>query len=206
MIHAMLKHGTAAEHEELERKLDFLLGPIERDRYEALLGRLYGFHAPVEASLAAISGGGLPADLADRRRAHLLADDLRHLGWDDGAIARLPAAGDLPPLRSTAEALGCLYVLEGSTLGGRIIGDHLARSLGLRPGSGASYFRGRGDATVPMWVGFLRHLEGWGAGRGDGAEIVASARRTFQCLDRWLTEGDEDRCATTMQRPQAATC
>ena len=89
------------------------------------------------------------------------------------------------PLR---EALGCLYVLEGSTLGGKIITAHLKRVLPLDESRGCSFFNSYGDDVGPMWSSFLgilsRHCE-----RHDDADVVVhSACQTFASLDRWLSD------------------
>jgi heme oxygenase len=39
-------------------------------------------------------------------------------------------------------ALGALYVLEGSNLGGRIIGKNISAALGVGPGAGGSFYCG----------------------------------------------------------------
>ena len=50
------------------------------------------------------------------------------------------SADDLPDLQGVQEALGCLYVVEGSTLGGQVIARHLRQTLGVDPRCGGSFF------------------------------------------------------------------
>lgn len=45
-----------------------------------------------------------------------------------------------PPMDSSEETLGVLYVLEGASQGGRVIARALNRSLGLESGNGADFF------------------------------------------------------------------
>lgn len=86
-------------------------------------------------------------DWPDRRRAHLLAADIREL--DD----RLPVLLPQLALLSEAAIWGAAYVLEGSKLGGLLLAkavpDHLPNSyLSLQGPKGAMrLFMDRLDAT-----------------------------------------------------------
>jgi heme oxygenase len=62
------------------------------------------------------------------------------------------------------KAFGCLYVMEGSTLGGKIIYNILKKQLGLSDSAGASFFYGYGPATGEKWKTFGASLEAF-AGR-----------------------------------------
>jgi len=55
----------------------------------------------------------------------------------------------LPQLASLGRAFGVLYVLEGSTLGGRHIALALEKRLGLTAGNGAMFFNAYGDLLMP---------------------------------------------------------
>ena len=77
-------------------------------------------------------------------RQKLIAEDLRVLG------APLPTIADqayLPSIPGTAEAIGALYVMEGSTLGGQIIKKMIAKQLGTAEDHATSFFNGYGEAT-----------------------------------------------------------
>jgi heme oxygenase (biliverdin-IX-beta and delta-forming) len=110
-----LRTGTAGEHEEVERTLGLLDPELDRYRLADVLGRMHGFWVAAEAGLDDWAARH-PADADEiawprRRRAALFAADLQALG---GATT---GAADLPPVAGTDQALGRLYVLEGSTLG-----------------------------------------------------------------------------------------
>ena len=110
--------------------------------YRRLLARFYGFYTPAETSLCGVTN--LQSALTDwpkRRKIEWLVKDLSALGFTGQQVADLPLCSHLPALPGTAEALGCLYVLEGSTLGGQIIGRHLRATLQLEPDNGASFLR-----------------------------------------------------------------
>ena len=96
-------------------------------------------------------------------------------------------AGDLPQLTTEEEVYGCLYVIEGSTLGGQVISRSLREHLGIHPENGGAYFSGYGMLTGPRWKEFLARLAVVAEGKGaDHEAITRSAVETFQALDRWL--------------------
>src|SRR5207245_815438 len=108
-----------------------LLDPdLERPRLAAVLGRLHGFWLAAEAGLddwaARFRDDADAVDWSRRRRTGLFAADLETLG-----SAPEPAAPVLARLAGTDQALGRLYVLEGSTLGGVFIDRNLAGLPGL---------------------------------------------------------------------------
>ena len=108
------------------------------------------------------------------------------------AVEGLPRYARIPRPTSPAAALGCLYVAEGATLGGRLVARHVEHRLGFGPGSGASFFHGYGLDAGPRWRTFCSALAA--ASRSGVAEraILAGAIDTFVAYDRWLT--DDDAC------------
>jgi heme oxygenase len=157
-------------------------GRLDRAGYAALLRRMLGFHRAVEAALdAAPSLSPWGIDVAGRRRAWLIEADLLALGVPGEA----PPLTPLPPLDSAARALGCLYVTEGSTLGGR----QLARALDglLPPGpEGRRFLLGHGEAHAAMWRTCCQALEACGADPDRRAEMLAAAAATFAAFEAWF--------------------
>ena len=90
--------------------------------------------------------------LSERSRSALILDDLATLGWSSREVESIPLCSELPETASLDQALGCLYVLEGSTLGGSIICRAVQQRLG--PSPGRSFFAGYGDRTGTMWNAF----------------------------------------------------
>ena len=60
----------------------------------------------------------------------------------------------MPDLATPAAIVGALYVIEGSTLGGKVIARQLAAHLGLNAAKGARFFHGHGAATEAHWGEF----------------------------------------------------
>jgi heme oxygenase len=180
-----VRAATAGFHEDVERSLDLLDPALTRSRLIGVLTRLHGFWRAAEDGLDAWAvrepAAAEAVDWAHRRRAGLFADDLAALGADPAA-SPVP---DLPPVYGTDEALGRLYVLEGSTLGGTFIDRHLAAlpSLGARVRLGA--FSPYGSRTGAMWHAYRRAARDRMTAGGDRARLVDGAQATFAALAAW---------------------
>ena len=178
-----LRTGTADEHAAVEQTLDLLDADLTADRLATVLSQMHGFWLAAEAGLDAWAAAEPDAAdgvrWADRRRAHLFAADLAALGA--GPAAERP---ELPAVPDTDAALGRLYVLEGSTLGGVFIDRHLA-GLPQLAGTSLHAFSPYGEQTGAMWHGFRSATRAHVAAGGDAGRVVAAARRTFTALGTW---------------------
>ncbi len=184
-----LKQGTKTYHDALERRLaPLLIGAVSTRVYTILLRRLVGFYEPIEERVLEAGGlRALPIDVDRRRKAPLLARDLLHLGITQPELARLPLCEHLPRITGTTEALGCLYVLEGATLGGQVIARNLKRTLHLDENYGCAFFHSYGKDVGRMWKSFQGTLNTYCSFKGvDEEMLVGSARETFVSLDEWL--------------------
>jgi heme oxygenase (biliverdin-IX-beta and delta-forming) len=187
-----LKQGTRIHHDALERKMAPLLGTVSIHTYTALLQKLFGYYKPLEERIAALPGWhNLPVDLGRRQKAPLLARDLLWLKVTQPQLSLLPQCERLPEVKSITQAFGCLYVLEGATLGGQIIGRHLKKNLALDEDRGCAFFCSYGDEVGLMWKCFRETLSSHCSkhGRTEEKQLVTSARETFVSLDYWLFGG-----------------
>jgi heme oxygenase len=183
-VRAALRLATEAVHERLHHAAPFAAiadGRLDRPGYAALLGRLAAFHA---AAAAAVAQGyaelGLPGQSASPARLALLDADLAHLD------AAAPAAGDARSPWSGAEAAGCAYVVEGSTLGGRVIHRQLDY-LFPTGDEGRRFFAGMFDAGH-RWRTLCARLESYGADGNRVEAMAAGAKRTFALFET-IVEG-----------------
>ena len=179
-----LRTETAAEHQAVEDTLDLLSPALTRDRLVDVLTRMHGFWLAAEASLDAWAATD-PADAAGvdwprRRRAALFAADLAALGAPDAT-----ARPELPALEDTDAALGRMYVLEGSSLGGVFIDRHLATLPQLAAVGRLSAFSPYGERTGAMWHAFRTATRARIAGGGNADRLVTAARETFGALAGW---------------------
>jgi heme oxygenase len=186
-----LRTETAAEHRSVEETLDLLSPQLTRARLTDVLVRMHGFWRSAEAGLDAWA----QAHRADaervqwsrRRRSPLFAADLTALG---AAPAGEPALPDVP---DTDAALGRLYVLEGSSLGGVFIDRHLATLPQLAGDRRPSSFSPYGERTGAMWHAFRTVTRAHVAAGGDADRLVDAARTTFGALASWCGAAHQDR-------------
>jgi heme oxygenase len=178
-----LRSATQDVHVQIERSVRFLDPDATVNDYRDYLARLFGYVAPLEDRLAAVCSDAPDLEVDARRKAHLAVIDLRALGLPLYEIGRLPRCAALPDVSNLQRALGCLYVLEGSTLGGRDLEHQLSQ---LRPEAVATahaYLRGYGRATDDRWNAYRAALEVYAT---DPASVLAAARQTSQTLHSWL--------------------
>jgi heme oxygenase (biliverdin-IX-beta and delta-forming) len=179
-----LKNATWPMHKRLETNLNLLNPSFSLEDYRRLIKAFWGYYRPFEASLTNVPElhGCLP-DIAMRSKLSLLETDLQALGVDVDLLDRLPVCHELPACNDLASALGCLYVLEGSTLGGQVISRHFKSLLNLDVENGAAFFTGYGEQTGAMWQTFRAVLM---AVTVDEDALVHAACETFTTLERWL--------------------
>lgn len=195
MMLSLLRTRTRELHERVERAMDLPSRLVSQTAYVALLARLHAFYLPLEALLQAVSGcAEIGLELAPRWKTPLLRKDLAALGRQRPPESAEVGTGGpvLPKIDGLPRALGCLYVLEGATLGGRVIRREVAARLGLAEADGAAFFCGYGERTGAMWSAFCGSLEGWAADHmGDRDAVVDAACETFLRYDAWLA-GDAE--------------
>jgi len=185
----LLRAQTAAAHEQLEARLDVFSRLRSLEDYRALLARLYGLYEPLELRLAVVAqASALTLDFATRQKAPLIERDLAALGLDREAMARLPRCTRLPALTGPAAAFGCLYVLEGATLGGQFVSRHVARELGVDHQGGTAFFSSYGEDVGPMWRKFVTALEHFACDADRQAVVLRSAHETFAVFEAWLRD------------------
>lgn len=143
-----------------------------------LLGRWYGFLVPFEAAVARVPG--LHEIMGNRGRLSLLASDLR---WHGVNASRLEL-NQSPEYQDAPSALGALYVIEGSTLGGRLLATRIEQELGLRAGCGYSFLRGYGEENGRMWRELSVHVNRLTEDESERAALTA--QETFSRIHCWL--------------------
>lgn len=192
---AQLREATAAVHAATEDLplMRALLGPaVTIGLYRRYLTALYGVYLATEPCLYSALPASVLTSLAVQPKLPALQLDL----------SRLDVAPPLPPARwsaalrrsvdGPAAALGGLYVLEGATLGGRVIARRLRRAFG---GGAADlplrFLDGQQQEPGWAWRDFGRRLERAASDCGvpQGA-VVAGAVAVFAAMHRALAEAD----------------
>ncbi|HCM34632.1 biliverdin-producing heme oxygenase [Chryseobacterium sp.] len=90
--------------------------------------------------------------LEDRKKLSLIEKDLESLSLDNQAVSH--------PLEfeNEHEALGAMYVIEGSTLGGNVIAKQLSKTEGFDEVT-FNFFGCYQENTGPMWKNFKECLD-----------------------------------------------
>lgn len=141
-----LRSRTAEIHRRIETKADIVVRLSDPLRARRMTERYAGLQLPADEVLNRHLGHIDDLDMPARRRGRL---------WrTPPSPAGLPA---FPEPSGLVQALGMLYVIEGATLGGRIIRRELA-ARGIDPDDFA-FLDPYGNETGPMWKKFVRVAE-----------------------------------------------
>lgn len=174
----LLRQATSAEHSSTEETVPLMADDLDHATYVDTLRRFYR----VALAWDRWADSNVPVDLKPllegRRRATLLAEDLRNLG-EPTLPADIPDAEFINNDAATREVfLGRLYVMEGSTLGGQYIARHVEEKLNLPHGVGDSYFVGYGDNTGERWRQVREVLSA--VPDEQGSAVITSAKQMFE--------------------------
>nr|WP_121272263.1 biliverdin-producing heme oxygenase [Pedobacter schmidteae] len=173
MLSNSIKEATKEAHQNLEKKVVVKMKAIRSDAdYADFLKHFYAYFNEVEQAIAPYINTGLLPDYAERRNSAYLKKDIEELG---GSTNDLPAA-QAPEITNTIQALGALYVMEGSIMGGPIIVKMLEK-FGIT--KGVSFFSGYGEATGQMWGKFIAVLNAQAKNETEEAQAIATANGTF---------------------------
>lgn len=153
--------------------------------YLEVLKKFYGFFKPIEDALNHIDqiGDFLP-DFHERRKSDWLTTDMKNLRVPEHGIC----CEDTPEVKDLSDAFGILYVMEGSTLGGRVISRNLKEALDLDKDNGASFFNGYGPQTGEKWSIFRQALINYSIASNNDDVIIEKARQTFHKLYVWMNQ------------------
>lgn len=189
-----LRESTRALHKEAESRplqRSMARGTLSRRDYVMYLGQLRYLHAALEASLDAVIGScsGLARVFTDdRRRVPDLDRDLAAFGVNPDTVPVLPATQEfidrLCELATSEPValLGPLYVLEGSTNGGRFLARVLEKSLHIEAGAGISYMDPYGDRQPGMWASFKALADAVELTPDQARDVTDAAGETFRAI------------------------
>lgn len=178
---------AAAEGTSFQRAMG--RGEITRPQYTRYLYQLRAIHRAIEEGQSATTPALpvlAPFVRAELGKVTLLEEDLSRLG--DARVSVEP----LVETRKLAEEIrrdyavnpirliGSIYVMEGSTNGGRFIAVSLQHSLGLVPPNGLRYLDPYGTAQRTMWARFRADLDSAALSHPEQDAVVDAAKTTFR--------------------------
>jgi heme oxygenase len=184
----LLKENTATAHKQLEKTPCFkrlFASDYTISEYTQLLSFFYSYYAAIEALLFKDLPPEYHHTLQHRTKTHLLYQDLTTLNVD---IDELPVCEILPSLSTFAKKMGALYVLEGSLLGGRVIGRHLTEHFGADTLLPLNFYSCYGTDLPIQWQGFSVFMGQCFNHQNNDVinEVVDSANATFATLQQWV--------------------
>lgn len=179
---AQLKENTKENHQNVEKVLVGELKSLSNlEQYGILLLKLHNFYQSLEKQVHALIDENVLPDIKSRIHVSKLKSDLLNLGH---------VVEDTPnpfseKINGISYALGILYVMEGSTLGGQIISSMLKKKLPESDENVLSYFNSYGENTPIMWNSFRNHIENAPIAI-DENQMTQGAKDTFENLRVWL--------------------
>lgn len=184
-----LRSHTAPMHQALEKNrysIALMSNEVTLDDYRTYLEKMYGFVASFEMEVYPLVSDIFP-DIEDRKKLHLLAHDIYRLGGDVSSIPVVNSSAMNRMYPNIAAALGGMYVMEGSTLGGVVINKHLQQHLGAAVDDKTSYFSVYGTAAAVKWKALLPMLVSAVETLPNDDEVIRSAAETFSALNKWMS-------------------
>jgi heme oxygenase len=147
---ARLRAHTHSLHERLDHRIIACKPFQSRERYGLFLQVQQPFLQLAEAAYRDPALNASIPGLASKARLSLIEQDMQDLGVTPRPVEARPF--------STGEALGWLYVAEGSNLGAAILLKH-AQKLGLTPEFGARHLAGHPDGRGLNWRRFIGEFD-----------------------------------------------
>jgi heme oxygenase len=160
---------------------------VTEDYYKKYLSALYGFIAGFEKYIFPVLNDLVP-DLDQRKKTAAIEHDLEKLKVDFSAFEAMPESYFKSMYPDPYAALGALYVLESSTLGGHLVQEHLKAALGEKTADKISYFIMHGDRSDTMWQRFLKNFAAVAENNDKTEIIIDAALRTYRLLDQLMTD------------------
>ncbi len=155
-----LKELTAPFHAELEKMaiaIALAEGPVTRENYAIYLTKLAAIHQMVEPLIVAMGDWSLYGiDPAIRLRLPLLKADLEAL---DRPYILTDVTLPISMTWNFATAVGMMYVLEGSTMGGQVLSRKLSHITDTEGVACTRYFQAYGENTMRLWGEFCQFLD-----------------------------------------------
>ena len=106
-----------------------------------------------------------------------------------GTIAQdVPRCDNLPTIESFEQALGCMYVLEGATLGAQQMARNFKGERNMDKNNGCAFLKCYGEGmSVGMKFKAFADFLGANYARARENEVIEAAKETFDKLDLWLS-------------------
>ncbi|WEX08522.1 biliverdin-producing heme oxygenase [Chelativorans sp. AA-79] len=169
-----LKQMTHEAHDRLDKRIMAAEPFSTQERYYRFLELQYRFHAEIDPLYRYATLAQLLPDLEARRRLGLIRQDMRDLRMSIPSLAL-----DTDYEIDVPNALGWLYVAEGSNLGAAFLLKQAAR-LGLSETLGARHLAGHPHGRGLHWRRFTAALDAVDLSSEEEARVVEGATSAFR--------------------------
>ncbi len=170
-----LKSATSTVHDRLDKRIMATDLFASREAYGRFLMVQHAFHRDIDALYDIAALAAILPDLAQRRRLPLIAADLADLGIDVPESGAVPAFGADPDIPN---ALGWLYVAEGSNLGAAFLLKD-AGKLGLGETFGARHLAPAPEGRGLAWRTFTIALDAVELSEAEEKRVIEGAAAAF---------------------------
>lgn len=177
-LSVILKESTSSTHESLDQRIMRADPFADTERYRQFLKVQFSFHWLTAPLFAKQELEHWMPDLSKCCRLNQVTRDCADLGMEQNEIALL-TNHQLPLDISHAEALGWLYTIEGSNIGGAFL-FKFAKKLGFDENKGASHLAGNPEGRGRHWKTFKHNLDRIPLDDSDRAKAQAGAQAAFQ--------------------------
>lgn len=182
-----LRSKTSESHKKLE------LLPISRsvidpkitvEQYALYLSLMFDIVQNLENAIYPILNDVI-LDLEERKKVKQILNDLEVTG--------ISKKTTISPFKESSDitipfAMGMMYVVEGSTLGGRFILKNIEDSLKYNEKNGASYFFGYGNKSGSLWKKYINILTDFENKTNAADEIIEGADYAFKVIYEHLSK------------------
>ena len=178
-----LREATEGVHRKLDGIIDDAGYFVDRRSYADYLTATLHARQPLEAALNECKAERLFNMWPDRIISPALSMDIKDVAEQILVVDKNTIV--FGKVFSAAQAVGTLYVLEGSALGARHLAPR-AHAIGMNDTFGARHFA-RQLATPKSWLAFLQVLEAASFDSSQEKECVEASIATFGFFERAYT-------------------
>ena len=184
-----LRRATQMAHARLDARIGEHGLLSSRESYQAYLQATWTARQPLELALEASGASEVYTPWRERAVSAALSQDITDLSGRPPIDAPRGRCSSAP--LTAAQALGVLYVLEGSALGARVL-EKRALAIGMTPTFGARHMA-RQTAQPKAWSVFVDILDRAPLSAPDDLACVAAARAAFEAFELAFLSGANDR-------------
>lgn len=169
-----LRQATKIQHEQLESENlanKIMDHSITKEEYKLLLFQNYLAYKASENEIQKF----LPEQVSDK--ATTIHKDLQNMG-----MTNMDDTLDFT-CTSEAEAIGAAYVIEGSAMGGMLIGKEIANCEALQDLPEQNFFNGKRD-SIKSWNQFLKFVRSREFSETETEIAAKKAKETFELFGR----------------------